>query len=147
MDLSEVLVLQPPPIQRELTAKVVYQDACHLLHAQGISRQPRDLLKRIAGLELVEIEEAGLCCGSAGIYNLTNPEQSRELQQRKLDNALAATPAVIVTSNPGCLLQLRGGLAERKSRVQVKHLAEILDEATAPLSGAPGSDWADSGYS
>ncbi len=111
--------------------RVVYQDACHLLHAQRISRQPRDLLSCVPGVELIEIEEAGLCCGSAGIYNLTNPVQSRQLQQRKLDNALAADPTLIVTANPGCLLQLRAGLSERHSPVQVKHMAEVLDEATS----------------
>ena len=131
-DLSEVLAPESLPIRTPIGARVVYQDACHLLHAQRISRQPRDLLRRIAGLELTEIAEAGLCCGSAGVYNLTNPVQSRQLQQRKLDNALAADPQIIVTANPGCLLQLRAGLSERNSRVKVLHLAELLDAATAP---------------
>ena len=84
------------------------------------------------GLEIVEIEEAGLCCGSAGVYNVTNPVQSHQLQQRKLDNALKGAPEVIVTSNPGCLLQLRAGLAERGISITVKHLAEVLDQASAP---------------
>jgi glycolate oxidase iron-sulfur subunit len=89
-------------------------------------------LRSIPDLELNEIQEAGLCCGSAGIYNVTNPSQSRQLQRRKIDNALRVAPEVIVTANPGCLLQLQAGLAERGSAVQVKHLAEVLDEATAP---------------
>jgi glycolate oxidase iron-sulfur subunit len=131
-DLSEVLGDRPPDFPHSLPGRVVYQDACHLLHAQRVSRQPRALLQKIAGLQLAEIEEAGLCCGSAGIYNVTNPVQSRQLQQRKLDNALKVEPSVIVTSNPGCLFQLKSGLAERGSQVQVKHLAEILDEASAP---------------
>jgi len=132
-DVSEVLADRPPStMAHALNAKVVYQDACHLLHAQRISRQPRDLLRRIPGVELAEIDEAGLCCGSAGIYNVTNPKESRQLQQRKLDNVLARAPALIVTGNPGCLLQLKSGLAERGSRVQVKHLAEVLDEASHP---------------
>jgi glycolate oxidase iron-sulfur subunit len=129
-DLSEVLAAHPPPLVRGLAEKVVYQDACHLLHAQRIGRQPRDLLRRIPRLELAEIEEAALCCGSAGIYNITNPVQSRQLQQRKLEHALAVDPAVIVTANPGCYLQLKSGLLQRQSNVRVKHLAEILDEAT-----------------
>src|SRR5207302_7345842 len=112
---------RPLPGGRALDAKVVYQDACHLLHAQRINRQPRDLLRGIAGLELAEIDEAALCCGSAGIYNVTNPTESRQLQQRKLNNVLARDPAAIVTANPGCLLQLQSGLAERGSRVPVKH--------------------------
>ena len=131
-DLSQVLVDAPLPT-REIAAKsIVYQDACHLLHAQRVSKPPRDLLKRIPGLKLSEIAEAGLCCGSAGVYNVTNPVQSRQLRDRKLDNALAAAPELIVTENPGCLLQLRAGLAERGSRVEVKHLAEVLDEASRP---------------
>jgi glycolate oxidase iron-sulfur subunit len=131
-DLSQVLAEEPPEMRRRLDKRVVYQDACHLLHAQRISTQPRELLLRIHGLQLVEIKEAGLCCGSAGIYNLTNPAQSRALQKRKLDHALAVDPAIVVTENPGCLLQLRAGLAARESTVQVKHLAEILDDASAP---------------
>lgn len=135
-DLSEVLAPESLPVRKPIDARVVYQDACHLLHAQRISRQPRDLLRRIPGLELTEIAEAGLCCGSAGVYNVTNPVQSRQLQQRKLDNALAADPHIIVTANPGCLLQLRAGLSERHSHVKVLHLAELLDAATAPPSDA-----------
>jgi glycolate oxidase iron-sulfur subunit len=131
-DVSEVLADLSLPTPKPLEARVVYQDACHLLHAQRISRQPRDLLRRIPGLELAEIDEAALCCGSAGVYNVTNPRESRQLQQRKLDHVLARDPAVIVTANPGCLLQLQSGLAERGSRVQVKHLIEVLDEASAP---------------
>jgi glycolate oxidase iron-sulfur subunit len=130
-DFSEVLAQHPLEMTQPQQDRVVYQDACHLLHAQRVSREPRDLLRRIPGVQLVEIEEAGLCCGSAGVYNVTNPTQSRQLQQRKLDNALKADPSVIVTANPGCLLQLKSGLAERGSHVQVKHLAEVLDEATA----------------
>jgi len=125
-------VLQALPAGRSVPRRVVYQDACHLLHAQRISRQPRDLLRAIPELELCEIGEAGLCCGSAGIYNVTNPHESRQLQQRKLDNALKVDPEIIVTANPGCLLQLRAGLAERGSTVKVQHLAELLDEASAP---------------
>jgi glycolate oxidase iron-sulfur subunit len=128
-DLSEVVVNRLQPAQN-LTARVVYQDACHLLHAQRISKQPRQLLNSIPGVEVREIAEPGLCCGSAGVYNVTNPAQSRQLQQRKLDNALAVAPSLIVTANPGCLFQLRAGLAERDSAVEVKHLAEVLDQAT-----------------
>jgi glycolate oxidase iron-sulfur subunit len=129
-DLSQVLT--DLPVRKVNRRVVVYQDACHLLHAQRISKQPRQLLQSIPGVELREIAEAGLCCGSAGIYNVTNPSESRQLQQRKLDNALKVDPDLIVTANPGCLLQLQAGLGERGADVQVKHLAEVLDEATAP---------------
>ena len=123
-DLSEALTALP--IRRELPRRVVYQDACHLIHAQRISKQPRDLLEAIPGIELKEIAEPGLCCGSAGVYNVTNPEQSRQLHQRKLANILAVDPELVVTANPGCLMQLRAG------SVPVKHLAEVLDEVSAP---------------
>lgn len=131
-DFSEVLADRALTVTHERRERVVLQDACHLLHAQRVSRQPRELLRRIPGVALAEIDEAGLCCGSAGVYNVTNPIQSRQLQQRKLDNALAPGPAVIVTTNPGCLLQLKSGLSERRSSARVMHLAEILDEATRP---------------
>ena len=111
---------------------MVYQDACHLLHAQGIRSQPRSLLRAISGVEVVEIAEAGLCCGSAGVYNLTNPKESRQLQQRKLDHATTTKAKVIVTANPGCLIQLQSGLDERGESTRVKHIVELLDEATAP---------------
>ena len=76
-------------------------------------------------MQLVDIAEAGLCCGSAGVYNVTNPTESRQLQQRKVDNILAVSPDLVVTANPGCLLQLRAGLGDR---VPVKHIAEVLDQ-------------------
>jgi glycolate oxidase iron-sulfur subunit len=132
-DLSEVLAdLRLPLTRSSPSQRVVYQDACHLLHAQRISRQPRALLRQVPGVELVEIGEASLCCGSAGVYNLTNPEPASKLQARKVDNILAAQPSLVVTGNPGCLLQLRAGLSERDSPVPVRHIAEVLDEATRP---------------
>jgi glycolate oxidase iron-sulfur subunit len=126
-DLSEVLTPDKLPIKRQLQMDVVYQDACHLLHAQRISRQPRELLRRIPGVTLKEIDEAALCCGSAGVYNVTNPVQSKQLKERKVERAAAVNPDLIVTGNPGCLLQLRSG-----TDIPVKHLAEVLDEATSP---------------
>jgi glycolate oxidase iron-sulfur subunit len=119
-------------MQRSLDVSVTYQEPCHLVHAQRIVQQPRTLLRAIPGLELREMPESSLCCGSAGIYNVTNPHESRQLQQRKLDNAATTKAEVIATANPGCLLQLQSGLAERGSRVKVKHIVELLDEATGP---------------
>ncbi|HZU76941.1 MAG TPA: heterodisulfide reductase-related iron-sulfur binding cluster, partial [Dehalococcoidia bacterium] len=140
-DVTEFLAALPAPDPQPLPPNprvVTYQDACHLAHAQGITRPPRALLGRTPGVKLVEMADGGLCCGSAGIYNLTQPETARQLRERKLDHALATGADVIVTANPGCLLHLRAGLAERGSAVQVKHIVELLDEAgTASLPGPP----------
>ncbi len=131
-DITEFLAGRTLPMRRNLELTVTYQEPCHLAHAQRITQQPRALLKSIPGLTLREMAESSLCCGSAGVYNLTNPVESRQLQQRKLDNAAATEAAVIVTANPGCCIQLQSGLEERGSGTPVKHIIELLDEATAP---------------
>jgi glycolate oxidase iron-sulfur subunit len=131
-DVTEVLADRELPTRHPLEAAVTYQEPCHLVHAQRITHQPRALLRSIPGLELREMAESSLCCGSAGVYNVTNPVESRQLQERKLDNAQKTGAAVIATANPGCLIQLRSGLTERGSDVRVKHIVELLDEATAP---------------
>ena len=131
-DVTEFLAARTLPMRRPLPASATYQEPCHLVHAQRISRQPRALLRAIPGLELREMAESSLCCGSAGIYNVTNPRESRQLQQRKLDHALGTGADVIVTANPGCLIQLQSGLVERGSHMWVKHIIEVLDEASAP---------------
>lgn len=115
----------------ELRLRATYQDACHLAHAQRITRQPRELLKAIPGLELVEMRESDLCCGSAGIYNLLQKEMAGRLRERKLDNALNTAPEVIVSANPGCILQLRAGLRERGVDIPVEHIMTVLDRAYA----------------
>ena len=132
-DATEVLAGRLPPLESGVV--VTYQEACHLAHAQGISRQPRELL-RAAGIELVEMKEASVCCGSAGVYNVVHPEKAGQLLDRKLDNALATQVPTIVTANPGCLLQLRAGLMERGSGVQVRHIIDVLDEAYSLQAGA-----------
>jgi glycolate oxidase iron-sulfur subunit len=119
-------------MRRPLSGTITYQEPCHLAHAQRIKLQPRALLAAIPGVQTCEMAESALCCGSAGIYNVTNPKESRQLQQRKLDNALATGAQTIATANPGCLLQIKSGLAERGSSVRVKHIVELLDEASAP---------------
>jgi glycolate oxidase iron-sulfur subunit len=131
-DVTEVLTPDDLPLRRPVPGPVTYQEPCHLVHAQRISRQPRALLRAIPGLELREMAESSLCCGSAGIYNITNPRESRQLQQRKLDRAAATGAATIVTANPGCYFQLQAGLAERGSAARVRHIVELLDEATQP---------------
>jgi glycolate oxidase iron-sulfur subunit len=108
---------------------VTYQEPCHLAHAQRITQQPRKLLRAIPGLTLKEMHESALCCGSAGIYNVTQPEMAARLGNRKLDNAEATGADIVVTANPGCHLQLAGGLKQRKSHMRVKHIVELLDQA------------------
>ena len=108
---------------------VVYQDACHLINAQRIASAPRRLLAQIPGLTLREIEEPAICCGSAGIYNLTQPEMSARLQRRKIANVLAADPDIIVTANPGCAMQLVSGLRDAGRSIPIKHVVELLDES------------------
>lgn len=130
-DVTVFLAGRTLPFTRPLDARVTYQEPCHLAHAQRIRQQPRTLLQSIPGVTLCEMAESTLCCGSAGIYNVTNPNESRRLQQRKLDHALVTGASVIATANPGCLLQLASGLRERNSPVRVAHLVELLDEASS----------------
>jgi glycolate oxidase iron-sulfur subunit len=137
-DLSELLVeLGPVAPRHPLPMKIAWHDACHLGHAQGIRAQPRTALRAIPGLELREIAESEICCGSAGIYNLVEPEPAAELGDRKAANVLATGADLLVTSNPGCLLQLRNALERRGERLAMAHVAEVLDAA---VRGAqPGS--------
>ncbi|NJN16350.1 MAG: 4Fe-4S dicluster domain-containing protein [Oscillochloris sp.] len=118
-----------------LDVTVTYQEPCHLAHAQRISVQPRTLLQAIPGLKLKEMHESSLCCGSAGIYNVTQPEMAAALGARKVDNALATGAQVIATGNPGCALQLAGELRRRGADVQVRYIVELLDESYR--SGTP----------
>ncbi|HMQ34023.1 MAG TPA: heterodisulfide reductase-related iron-sulfur binding cluster [Chloroflexaceae bacterium] len=112
-----------------LEVAVTYQEPCHLAHAQRITVQPRTLLRSIPGLELREMHESALCCGSAGIYNVTQPEMAARLGARKVTNALATGARVIATANPGCALQLAGELRRRGEEVQVRYVVELLDES------------------
>lgn len=137
-DVSEVLArLEPRAVRHPIPLKVAYHDSCHLQHAQAVRAQPRAVLGKIPNLQLLEIAEPALCCGSAGIYNLVKPGPAGELGERKVRNALATTPDIIATSNPGCLLQLRSGLKQAGSNVPVLHLVQLLDasiRAASPTS-------------
>jgi glycolate oxidase iron-sulfur subunit len=129
-DISEYLTTLD--INREmgcLPITVTYQEPCHLAHAQRISRQPRDLLRAIPGLTLVEMKEAQLCCGSAGVYNVIQPAMSDALGQRKVGHALATGADVIVSGNPGCMIQLQANLKKAGAPVRVRHIVELLDMA------------------
>ena len=130
-DVSELLAAEPPRAARQpLPIRVVYHDACHLAHAQGIRAQPRDALRSIPELELLEPFEWEICCGSAGIYNLLQPEPAAELGRRKVDNLLAAAgdrpPDAIAAANPGCAMQMRAYLAERGADVPIVHPVELI---------------------
>jgi len=135
-DATELVRPRPDRVSRPL--RVVYQDACHLAHGQRIRAQPRALLRAIEGVTLVEIADAERCCGSAGIYNLTQPAISQELQRQKIAAILAARPDVVVSANPGCILQIAAGLREAGSRMRVVHLMRFLDDPSASLGASGG---------
>jgi glycolate oxidase iron-sulfur subunit len=112
--------------------RVTYHDACHLAHAQRITQAPRDLVKAVAGEKFVDLPEADVCCGSAGTYNLTEPEMAARLQRRKVENILKTGAELVVSSNPGCLLQIRAGLDAAGSPIQVMHIADYLAQTIQP---------------
>ncbi len=127
-DITEYLAgLDLAPPQGELPIRVVYQDACHLKHAQQIDQAPRELLNKIPGVEILEILEPNICCGAAGSYNLLQPEMSDELGNRKIDNILAKSPDAIVSANAGCALQLMALLKQRGKKIPVFHPVELFD--------------------
>lgn len=140
-DITELLDELPPQARYQpLPARIAYHDACHLQHAQGIRRQPRAVLGRIPGLEIAEIAESEICCGSAGIYNLVKPEPAEALGNRKADNIIDTGAQALVSSNPGCLLQLRNALERRGNPLPAFHPVELLDasirgQAPEPLRG------------
>jgi glycolate oxidase iron-sulfur subunit len=118
--------------------RVAYHDACHLQHAQGVREQPRRLLAGIPQLEVAEIPEASLCCGSAGVFNLLQPETAEQLGARKVDNLLSTGADVVVSANPGCLLQLMNGLRARGLKTMPAfHMVELLD---ASMRGVPAQE-------
>ncbi len=109
--------------------RVTYQEACHLAHAQRISQQPRRLLRAIPGVELIEMQEASLCCGSAGIYNITRPAMAQTLGDRKTRHIRATEAQAVVTANPGCYLQLHASLQRAGMQMRVLHIVDLLDAA------------------
>ncbi len=129
-DLAEFLAREPlrGPL-RPVPMTVTYHDPCHVVHGQKIRAQPRALLAQIPALRVVPLAESDWCCGSAGIYNLTQPEMAGRLLARKVKHIQASGAEAVVTANPGCILQIQAGLQERGARVRVRHLVEVLDEA------------------
>jgi glycolate oxidase iron-sulfur subunit len=133
-DVHEVLAEGEPQAPRHpVPGRVAYHDACHLGHAQGIREQPRRVLRSVPGVELVDIPEAALCCGSAGIYNMIFPDAAAELGARKADNVRSVRPDVVVTANPGCLLQIGKHLG-RDGALPLLHPVQLLD---ASIRGVP----------
>ncbi|MGH3329639.1 MAG: (Fe-S)-binding protein [Streptomycetales bacterium] len=134
-DLSELLVTLGPVAERHpLRLKAAYHDACHLSHAQRVRSQPRRLLNAIPGLELAEIADPEICCGSAGVYNIFQPGAARELGERKADNVLATGADLLVTANPGCLMQIAAAARRRGRAVGLAHTAEVLDASIRGVS-------------
>jgi glycolate oxidase iron-sulfur subunit len=129
-DVSELLdSLGLDPRLGRVERKVAYDDPCHLLHGQGIKQAPRNLLRAVPGLVLVELRDADRCCGSAGIYNLTQPEMSARILDEKMSNVARSGAEIVATGNPGCLLQIAQGIRERRLAMEVLHPIEILDSA------------------
>ena len=129
-DLSEFLIERGIEAPRgPVRARVTYDDPCHLCHAQGISRPPRELLKSIPGVEYVELPEASWCCGSAGTYNLTQPAMAETILRAKMEQIRGTGAEIIASCNPGCMMQLEAGLRRYGIPGTVRHLAELLDEA------------------
>ena len=126
-DVSEFLAsidLVPPTVP--VPMRVTYQDACHLVHGQGIRNQPRALLRQIPGLELIEMKDSDVCCGSAGIYNLTHYDISVELLDQKMANLLATGAEAVVAPNPGCSMQLAFGARRARVELQQLHVVDLL---------------------
>ncbi|HTT88488.1 MAG TPA: heterodisulfide reductase-related iron-sulfur binding cluster [Acidimicrobiales bacterium] len=136
-DLSELLVSVGAKARRHpVNMKVAYHDACHLAHAQGIRAQPRALLQEIPGLQVSEIQDE-FCCGSAGIYNLVEPDAARQLGDRKAAAIVATGAEVVVSTNPGCLMQVQSAMRRSGAVIRTAHLAEILDISLRGDAAAP----------
>ena len=129
-DIHEWLMqLGVVPPTAAVPLKATYHEACHLVHGQKISKQPRDLLRLIPGLELVELPESAWCCGSAGIYNITQPEMSQKLLERKMRNILSTGAKVVASANPGCCVQLEAGARDRSQTIEILHPITLLARA------------------
>ena len=137
-DVSEFLVAHGLADElrksKGLTTKVTYHDACHLVHSQRIRNQPRELLNSVPGLEVIELAEADMCCGSAGIYNLTEPKMARQLLERKWRNIEATGASAAVLGNPGCHAWIAQAAEEHGGKIKVMHMAELLESS---FSGLP----------
>ena len=140
-DVTEVLDAMPLDSHiGTIDASVTYQEPCHLVHAQRVSAAPRRLLGKIPGLRLIEMDESAVCCGSAGIYNLTEPKMAERLGKRKAANIERTGATIVATANPGCALQVAANLRAAGYDASVKHVVELLDDAYAAYSVATTRD-------
>jgi glycolate oxidase iron-sulfur subunit len=127
-DVCEFLEeLSPRAARKPLNLRVAYHDSCHLQHAQGVRTQPRAQLSAIPGVEMLNLPEATLCCGSAGIYNLVQPETADALADRKAQHITAARPNVVATGNIGCMLQIAAALERQGQKTPVLHTIQLID--------------------
>ncbi|WP_326628581.1 heterodisulfide reductase-related iron-sulfur binding cluster [Nonomuraea fuscirosea] len=135
LDLSEYLAELGPVAKRHpLPVTVAYHDACHLAHAQGVRSQPRELLGAIPELELREIPESAICCGSAGTYNLLQPQAARDLGDRKAKAVGTTGAELLVSANPGCTMQIAAAMRRGGAEIRVAHTAEVLDASLRGVS-------------
>lgn len=134
-DIAEFLYeLGPVAVRHPLPLQVAYHDACHLSNAQGIRKEPRALLNAVPGLTVTEIPDGNLCCGSAGIYNLLQPDAATQLGDRKAANITSVDPAIVVAANPGCLMQISSALTRAGQSVATAHTIDILDASIRAAS-------------
>jgi len=125
--LAELGLLAPPPLAKPI--KIAYHDACHLAHAQGVTAAPRQLLRAIPNVTLLEIPQSEICCGSAGTFNLEQPAVAQALGQRKAENILGTGCEAIVAGNIGCIVQIGAHLKQLGQPLPIYHTIEILDQA------------------
>ena len=137
VDITEFLVSLPlEPPKAAITRKVTYQDPCHLAHAQRVTAAPREVLRCIPGLELVEMEEAAMCCGAAGLYAVLQKDLAGRILDRKMGYIAATGAEQVVTANPGCMMQIEQGLRSMGKPARVVHVVDVLDEAYSAEDGA-----------
>jgi Fe-S oxidoreductase len=135
VDVLEFVASHDLPALAPVRRSVTYQDSCHLAHAQRVVAAPRALLRAIPGLDVREMAAPDRCCGSAGVYSLVQPAMSSRLLSSKMDDIKATGASCVATANPGCMMQLEGGLRQRGARVEVVHVIELLDRAMAGTDG------------
>jgi len=129
-DITEWLAeIGLPAPKKDVKLRVTYQDACHLAHAQRIKKQPRDLIRSLPGVELIEMRHPDICCGAAGLYSTLEPSMSNRILQQKMADLMSTHADVVVTANPGCQMQLGAGLRSSGSKMRVEHITELLASA------------------